>query len=516
MILPFLVEWLAAEVKGETLLTSPGGEVLAQSSADAHEAAAPTAETRQRIASGNLDSAVLDEGPLKARLLPVGPSRRPHAVLTVTRAMDYSAPDMALISSAADLLALLVPKVMVEQDLPRLRRTAAEFRGGILQLLMGGQVAVARRTAARILPNLLTDSVRVAVVDCGTTDRDSAIQGIEAALSGAPYAHVIHPDSRALVSHCPVYDHHVIVVLPTADGETEAIVTALRDIVAKQPDHYLGVSGTTDIALTADAYRDACRALRVAHRAPTRTCDYAGHSGVASVLGDQAQGWAESFLCPLLGVPWTERDQLFHTLRVSLSFPTKEAAKLLGVHRNTVTGRVKRAADLLHLDLADIRARALLDLALQITAHRPGMPGPTGPGITALEPLLSAPAVIASAEMMLQPLEKDSRNLRRTLVAWLAHNTNADAAGADLDMHGQTVRNHLRRVEELLERELLGGAYEAHDIVIALFIVGDFPTLPTEKPSLSPAYIAQLREGHTEIDTLPLGWMEEKDRDEDR
>ncbi|MET8677022.1 helix-turn-helix domain-containing protein [Streptomyces sp. NPDC004647] len=522
--LPRLIAWLAEAVDGHVTLTGATGELLAQSSDAASRALAPAARQMSRVAAGELMSAGLDDGALKARLLAIG-NQAPHAVLAVARTKPYPASATEMVSHVADLLALLLPTTELEASRHGVRQTVIRLQQSIFQLLMCGQTPAARRSAASLAPGVLADAVRVYIVECRTGHRDRTAEAIETAIKDVAPATKTQPGGPtppvqgALVVHCPAYDNHLVVVAPARDHppaphSVDPVGARLQAVIADRAGHYLGASETTALDHTADGYRDAFRALSVAQHMPERAWQYNGHAELAAVLEDHAYSWAEAFLQPLISAPCSEGVEVFSTLRVALAFPIAEAARILDVHRNTVARRLKGSAELLQLDLGDIRARAVLDLALQIDAKAAGIdPRPSLTGPVRLEDVLSAPAARAWAEMTLAPLGQDRRDLRRSLRVWLAHNTNADQAGAELDVHPQTIRGHLRSAERLLQRSLLAGASGAHDIVIALFIASDIPTLPGQVPPLSPGLLERLRNTGVGIDTLPEGWVNDTEEE---
>ena len=79
-------------------------------------------------------------------------------------------------------------------------------------------------------------------------------------------------------------------------------------------------------------------------------------------------------------------------------------------------------------------------------------------GASGLLGLLATPEATAFAESLLRPLiDHDATgrgDLLRSLGAWLEHNGEWDAAAADLGVHRHTLRQRMRRVEELLGRDL--------------------------------------------------------------
>jgi purine catabolism regulator len=79
-------------------------------------------------------------------------------------------------------------------------------------------------------------------------------------------------------------------------------------------------------------------------------------------------------------------------------------------------------------------------------------------GASGLFALLASPPARAFAESLLRPLlDHDAAgrgDLIRSLGAWLEHNGQWDAAAAALGVHRHTLRHRMRRVEELLGRDL--------------------------------------------------------------
>ncbi|HEU4423239.1 MAG TPA: PucR family transcriptional regulator [Pilimelia sp.] len=79
-------------------------------------------------------------------------------------------------------------------------------------------------------------------------------------------------------------------------------------------------------------------------------------------------------------------------------------------------------------------------------------------GASGLFDLLATPQARAFAESLLRPLiDHDAAgrgDLVRSLGAWLEHNGQWDAAAAALGVHRHTLRHRMRRVEELLGRDL--------------------------------------------------------------
>jgi purine catabolism regulator len=79
-------------------------------------------------------------------------------------------------------------------------------------------------------------------------------------------------------------------------------------------------------------------------------------------------------------------------------------------------------------------------------------------GAAGLFGLLATPQAVAFAESLLRPvIDHDVTgrgDLLRSLGAWLEHNGQWDAAAAALGVHRHTLRHRMRRVSELLGRDL--------------------------------------------------------------
>ncbi|MCZ9339633.1 helix-turn-helix domain-containing protein, partial [Streptomyces sp. TRM76130] len=106
---------------------------------------------------------------------------------------------------------------------------------------------------------------------------------------------------------------------------------------------------------------------------------------------------------------------------------------------------------------------------------------------TCLTELLTEPAPRAWAGDLLGRLAPDPRNLRRTLRTWIAVGGNAERTGRTLGLHPQTVRDHVRAAEPVLERQLLAGGGDLYEVVLAHLAVGelDRPALCGHEPGPS-------------------------------
>jgi DNA-binding PucR family transcriptional regulator len=136
---------------------------------------------------------------------------------------------------------------------------------------------------------------------------------------------------------------------------------------------------------------------------------------------------------------------------------------------------MERVETLLGTDFADLTVRAVVHLALntQIGLTDARFDDGTGdPGVR-LADLLSGPGVRTWAQDLLGRLDADARNPRRTLRTWIAAGGNAERAAQALGVHAQTVREHVRSAEPVLERQLLAAGTDLYEVVLAHLAVGD-------------------------------------------
>ncbi|KUJ67064.1 hypothetical protein ACZ90_31485 [Streptomyces albus subsp. albus] len=455
-----VVRRLAGALGGVVALTTECGQLLAAAPEEAPDVL-PVNDLTWDVLSGRLAAAAVEDGPWRIRLIAVG-TAPPRAVLALGLRRPFDEHAAALLAQGAQILAMLLEIRGAAAEGDRLLRTVSQLRLAVLQLLMTGQVTAAQRTAEGLRPGLLdAEYARVYILEGPSAERPALTRDCATTIA-----------DRALVVPCPAYDSHLIVVSPARRGvpaapgapcEDQVVEEALRGLVAVRSDHYLGGSGVHPIGEAAGAYGEADRALSVARFQPDRSRLYSPRTGLHEVLEPDAWArWAAQVLCPLGAVPYAARDPLLGTVRLALDFPATAAARILGVSRNTVRARVSRAGALLGLDLADAADRAIAHLALRaapkLSAHGPA---PT------LDVLLAAPPVVGWARAMLGVLDADRRDLRNTLRSWIDANTHVETTAYRLGVHVQTVREHLRSAERLMERQLLAGGGGVHDLVLA-------------------------------------------------
>ncbi|MCC5477591.1 helix-turn-helix domain-containing protein [Streptomyces barringtoniae] len=457
-----LVDWLARTVSASVCLQDDRGGLLAGEWLPLDSAVFAD------VAAGRVSAASLDDGARHVRLVGIrrpGPGPGAGAVLAVARPEPFDRRATEILGRTVGILELLLRERESAESGRRLRRATADLRLAILQLLMVEDTVSARRVAAGLWPGLLEqDSARVYVLEGTAAERDRLADACVDATEG-----------RALVVRCPAVDEHVIVVGPSADvGER------LRSLVADRRGTFLGGSPRQRLALTATAYGQAVTALAVARFRSDRYAVYAARTRPARLIDPAAlRAWAAAVLRPLDQLPHHVRAELLATTRLGLEFTAVNAAKVLGVSRNTVRARMDRVAALLGADLSRLPVRAVAHAALDTEAAQGpydlsgGAPGP--PTRARLTELLGTSALRSWAEGLLGRLDEDGRDLRGTLRAWTGADAHAERAAQVLGVHAQTVREHVRAAEPVLERRLTAGGTDLYEVVLAQLVTGELP-----------------------------------------
>ncbi|MFI7505016.1 helix-turn-helix domain-containing protein [Streptomyces sp. NPDC049687] len=443
-----IVGWLAASVDATVSLRDAHGTPLAGAPIPLDE------ELVADLVCGRLASAAWEGDGRHLRLVRVelpGPSTA--GVLAVSRTAPFDRRAADILTHTATVLELLLRAQQTVATGDRLARATSDLRLAILQLLMVEDIVAARRVAAGLWPGLLdTDTACVYVVESAPEDRDRLAEECVAATH-----------DEALVVRCPAMDGHVIVVVP--DDTTAADLRALCD---RNPHAFLGGSARQSLARTATAYGQAVSALAVAHFRPDKTAVYAERTHPERLMDPEVlRSWTTRLLRPLDTLPHHTRAELLATTRLGLEFTAVNAAKVLGVSRNTVRARMDRVENLLGADFSDLTVRATVHLALNTQIGIAEDPTGGAPAPVRLGDLLTGPALRTWARDLLARLDSDARDLRRTLRAWIAVGGNAERAAHLLGVHAQTVREHVRSAEPVLERQLLAAGSDLYEVVLA-------------------------------------------------
>ncbi|MFJ8086552.1 PucR family transcriptional regulator [Streptomyces sp. NPDC096205] len=457
-----IADWLARTVEGSVCLRDHDGTLLAGRPIALDDALAAD------VGAGRIATAAVEDAGRHLRLVRVErPGPQPAAVLAVSRTEPFDRRAFDIVTHTAAVVELLLGAGESALASRRLERAAADLRLAILQLLMVEDAVSARRVAAGLWPGLLdTDTARVYVVECRPEDRDRFAEDCLDATG-----------ERALVVRCPAVDAHVIVVVPD-----DTAAERLHALVGDRADTFLGGSRRHSLARTATAYGQAVSALAVARFRPGKAALYAERTHPERLLDPRAlHGWAARLLSPLDALAHHTRAELLATTRLGLEFTAVSAAKILGVSRNTVRARMERVEALLGTDFSDLGVRAAVHLALNSQAGLTEQPPPQPAGArTAFDDLLTDAALRAWSRALLGLLDGDGRDLRRTLRAWLAAGANAERAARTLGVHAQTVRDHVRGAEPVLQRQLLASGSDLYEVVLAHLALGDLapPELP--------------------------------------
>jgi hypothetical protein len=463
-----VVAWLADTVQGTASLQDGTGTLFAGTRIAVDE------NLVGDIVTGRISSASWEGQGHHLRLVKV---QRPHpataGVLAVSRPAPFDRRASEIVLYTAQVVEVLLRAHETAAADHRLRRAASDLRLAILQLLMVEDIVSARRVAAGLWPGLLdTDTACVYVLEVDARARDRLAEECLDATG-----------EQALVVRCPAVDEHVIVVTP---GDTAGEV--LRSLVVRHPDTFLGGSVRQSLAQTATAYGQAVSALAVAHFRPEKTAVYAERTHPERLMDPAAlRDWTARVLRPLDTLPHHTRAELLVTTRLGLEFTAVSASKVLGVSRNTVRARMERVEGLLRTDFSHLTVRAVAHLVLNTQIGLPEAPAEEAgrePGPVRLVDLLAGTAVRAWAHDLLGRLDTDARDLRRTLRTWIAAGGNAERAALTLGMHAQTVREHVRSAEPVLQRRLLAAGSDLYEVVLAYLAVGDLepPVLDRTKP----------------------------------
>ncbi|MDT0343650.1 helix-turn-helix domain-containing protein [Streptomyces litchfieldiae] len=458
-----VLDWLHRQTGVDVALVADAGTVEAVTAGFPRDVLAAEALTPllARLARGDTNAAATQVGETRLRLEALGP-RAPHPVLVVADPGPVPQDAAALISHTGSVLDVLRRVREADTTSRGYHRKALQLRFAVFQALMAGDPALARRMTVGSVPPLLdAGRVRVHLLYCGSDNREQIAQTYQDA-SG------FH--GPGLMVPCPVFNGNLICPIADDPGATDAARQGevLRRLVRQNPNYALGISDPHPLRETADAYGQAVHALAVARHTPGRVLAYRGQVPLARLLPRrQALAWAGDFLRPLAALPRTTID----IIRLAVTFHRTGVARLQGISRNTVAAHVRRAGELLGVDLGNARARAAVDLALSLT-------GPDGaaeqrPAPT-LDALLRTPAATAWARAFLGPLQEVDR-VHTTARTWIEVNTDAQRTAQRLGVSRNTVRHHLRTAERLLNRDLLTTGSGLHDLVHALHATDALP-----------------------------------------
>jgi DNA-binding CsgD family transcriptional regulator len=464
-----LINWLGRQLGAEIALVDRARKVEVSTARLAPDTLASLQPVLTQLSSGQLAAAASLVGVFHVRCEALG-RHVPRPVMVVASPSPLTQEALALASHVGAMVDVM-RRVRQADDLAlRYQQAAAQLRLAVFTALMTGELTLARRMTAGAVPPLLdAERLRIHLLRCPPSDRGRLIDAYQDA-SGY--------HGRGLMVRCPVYDDHVICLVPVdndRDSVDGVLAASLRALARDNPHYALGVSAPVPLPATARAYDQARHALAVADHTPDRVADYHGRPPLAGLLPRrQALAWAHAFLEPIRAVPQLTLD----ITSLALNFPRSGVAQLLGISRNTVTAHLTRVQDALGLNLQDPRSRAELALALAVT----DLPPPDGNVVAehvptpSVDSLLSTEAAIVWAHAFLQPLQIGTdRTVHQTLRAWIEAGTDARRTAQNLAISRTTVRAHLRTAEQLLKRSLQTPGPGTHELVHAFRIADRAP-----------------------------------------
>ncbi|WP_374772455.1 helix-turn-helix domain-containing protein [Streptomyces sp. NBC_01310] len=443
-----LLDWLAARLGGWA------GVVDAEEGRGPQSAVRGVAEMNAR----GVRSAVLHGSGSATLLFALDGGRALAAVLEQPH--DPGAP--TLLADAAVPLALVL---RAEEAVRREERAAlaeSRAREAVLHLLMNGRLSTAHQIAEALGP-ALPEPMRMYVVECRTGQRSEVARLCRELTAG-----------RAWIVRCPVYVRHLIVLVPAGPAAVSADHDPLAGaLVQVAPDCTVGVSGEMHLREAPAAYTQAFHALTVARGRGERHARFGPGPELALAAHQAGAGWAEALLAPLHAHrPRRPQDpggqELRATAHAWLNF-TSHATRLLKIHRNTLSARLRLVEALLGLDLTRLGDQAALSLALRLT---PGARRGEGAAVAAapdLDAVLRDPRLTAWARTQLDGLTGPDAppGARDTVRVWLAHDAQLVPAAAALGVSVPGARKRLTRIEALLERSLLQSPSARHDLWLA-------------------------------------------------
>ncbi|MFD9725318.1 helix-turn-helix domain-containing protein [Streptomyces sp. NPDC059072] len=467
-----IADWLARALDVQVMVSEPDRVLVASPATAAEELA--QAIIRQSV-NGNAPDA--RSGP-HTRLISLGPSSAADTVLAVARRTPFDDADLRLLRHAAKLLGLVDQarrEYRAASDASRAARDAA------VELLLDGEVSKARRVMRNLAPGLLDpETARVFVVETSPARRDAAMSRCESVTG-----------NRALVVADWRRHDRILVIHPIRGGEADdRVALALTHLVsAVGAGASLGGSGVYSMSLLAHALDEATAAQRFALYQPDSVALSVQDTDLVSLLpAHDAQVWARRLLHPLMETE-TQWELLRETLPTALAYPYTVAARRLDLHRNTVTRRVARAAELLHMDFATLADRVTVGLALELVTHRELPESPAGnpeSDAPTLRGLLHGQQIHAWAETLLRSAGEDRRGLLATATVWLASDAHLETTARELGLSEATVRSHIRALEGHLSRDL-SSLTGMRDLMFALHLMTGAPRLPEPSRELCAA-----------------------------
>lgn len=270
-----LIDWLGRQIGAEVALVNRTGEVDLSNARFPPDILAGVRPALTQLVDGGLAAAASQVGAVHVRCEALG-RQVPRPVLAVAGASPLTQTSMALVSHVGTLAEMLRRARQADDLASRHRQAVGQLRLAVFMALMTGEPTLARRMTTGAVPPLLdAERLRVHLLHCPPPDRGRLIDAYQDA-SGY--------HGRGLMVRCPVYDHHVIGLLPTDDSAGGGLAALLRELVRDNPHYALGISASAPLPATARAYDQARHALAVARHTPDRVVDHHGRPPLAGLL----------------------------------------------------------------------------------------------------------------------------------------------------------------------------------------------------------------------------------------
>ncbi|SFF74576.1 PucR C-terminal helix-turn-helix domain-containing protein [Actinacidiphila alni] len=451
-----LLQWLASEIGGQAILVMP----YQTPSGPVGQEEVPGSRL-EAVAEGSAFTDAYDTvDDWSVRLYGLAPEP-PRSVLVVARRGGWPSPVSEAVSQTERLLTSWLG-----------RRSSAEaerapVRSSIVQMLLDGQIAPARRAAAALhLGAALFNGARaqVLVVSVRSPRRKVLAAALHQRLG-----------ADALVVPSPDDERHIVVVADDAERPRAAV----RGILASHPGIYVGASRSAAVGDgLAEAYEQAQQAVTMATDLPDRWAAYDPAANLASALPSApAHQWSGALLRPLAEWEPGRRGTWLETTRVALAVGIVAAARKLGADRTTIRSRAEATAGAVGLDWSSQADRIRLDIALRVDRLRLRAPVSSVP--TTLADLLATDEARIWAHGLFGRLGED---LHEFAVAWLTAGQSTHRTAEDLHLHPKTVRKRLREIEAALKRPLIqrSGSSDGtnqvnavHDLFLAATVTGE-------------------------------------------
>ncbi|MFD8209743.1 helix-turn-helix domain-containing protein [Streptomyces sp. NPDC059695] len=467
--------WLAERSGAEALLIDGTGAVVPSGRRPRYTADRAVLEAVRsgvrELVRRRVGSMALDVHGHRVFLYPLDQPSGPTTPVLVSVAPRSATAGLAsLLADAVSTLSLCWKAENAERLCDRAEFAEGRAREAALHLLTHGHIAAARQASGTLQPQL-PETIRVWAVEGSPASRGEIARRLRAT------------SPNAWVVPCTRYDGLLIVLAPAPAQVATAGPPPPECAGTATGVCRVGVSDVVALEDAATGYAQAFHALVAARHRTNGSAAFATNPDLVLAIGAAVGDWAEHFLAPLRAHS-ARRPQdpgsveLLATAASWLSAPS-QATEHLGIHRNTLSARLRHIARRLDLDLDRLADQSALALALRaldspyLTGHTGRTPGAAPEHGTSprhrLDDLLAQPAVSRWAGTQLQPLTASAQAspLARTLAVWLHHDAHVEATAAALSLSTTAVRKRLARAETLLQRSLLRSPSDRHELWLA-------------------------------------------------